>query len=35
MQRIVGATGGAVFIAPDPSKIGDIFMKALALDDGR
>ncbi|WP_433212510.1 substrate-binding domain-containing protein [Dactylosporangium sp. CS-047395] len=35
MQRIVDATGGAVFIAPDPSKIGDIFMKALALDDGR
>ncbi|MEU7865632.1 substrate-binding domain-containing protein [Dactylosporangium sp. NPDC049140] len=35
MQRVVDATGGAVFIAPDPSKIGDIFMKALALDDGR
>ena len=35
MQKIVDATGGAVFIAQDPSKIGDIFMKALALDDGR
>ncbi|MER7281692.1 substrate-binding domain-containing protein [Dactylosporangium sp. NPDC000244] len=35
MQRIVDATGGAVFIASDPSRIGDIFMKALALDDGR
>ncbi|MFI5913940.1 substrate-binding domain-containing protein [Dactylosporangium sp. NPDC051541] len=35
MQRIVDATGGAVFIASDPSKIGGIFMKALALDDGR
>jgi len=32
---IVDATGGAVFVAPDPSKIGEIFMKALALDDGR
>ncbi|WP_432982669.1 VWA domain-containing protein [Dactylosporangium sp. CA-233914] len=35
MQRIVDATGGAVFVAPDPSKIAEIFMKALALDDGR
>ena len=35
MQKIVDATGGAVFIAPDPSKIGEIFMRALALDDGR
>ncbi|MFG2038771.1 substrate-binding domain-containing protein [Dactylosporangium sp. NPDC048998] len=35
MQRIVEATGGAVFVASDPSKIGEIFMKALALDDGR
>ncbi|MER7005258.1 VWA domain-containing protein [Dactylosporangium sp. NPDC000555] len=35
MQRIVDATGGAVFVASDPSKIGEIFMKALALDDGR
>ncbi|MET7417976.1 substrate-binding domain-containing protein [Dactylosporangium sp. NPDC005555] len=35
MQKIVDATGGAVFVAQDPSKIGDIFMKALALDDGR
>ncbi|GAA0732278.1 substrate-binding domain-containing protein [Dactylosporangium roseum] len=35
LQKIVDATGGAVFIAPDPSKIGEIFMRALALDDGR
>jgi hypothetical protein len=35
MQRVVDATGGAVFVATDASKIGDIFMKALALDDGR
>jgi Ca-activated chloride channel homolog len=35
MQKIVDASGGAVFVAPDPSKIGEIFMKALALDDGR
>ncbi|WP_432833574.1 substrate-binding domain-containing protein [Dactylosporangium sp. CA-092794] len=35
MQRIVDATGGAVFLAPDPSKVAEIFMKALALDDGR
>ncbi|MET7393096.1 substrate-binding domain-containing protein [Dactylosporangium sp. NPDC005572] len=35
MQKIVDATGGAVFVATDPSKIGEIFMKALALDDGR
>ncbi|MEV8516156.1 hypothetical protein [Dactylosporangium sp. NPDC051484] len=35
MRRIVDATGGAVFVASDPSTIGAIFMKALALDDGR
>jgi Ca-activated chloride channel family protein len=35
MQRVVDATGGAVFVATDASKIGEIFMKALALDDGR
>ncbi|MEV6925389.1 substrate-binding domain-containing protein [Dactylosporangium sp. NPDC051485] len=35
MQKVVDATGGAVFVAPDPSKIGEIFTKALALGDGR
>ncbi|MGH3646955.1 MAG: VWA domain-containing protein [Micromonosporaceae bacterium] len=31
LESVTGATGGGVFVATDPSKIGDIFLKALAL----
>ncbi|MCW6006528.1 substrate-binding and VWA domain-containing protein [Micromonospora sp. CPCC 205371] len=31
LERITKTTGGGVFIAKDPTKIGDIFLKALAL----
>jgi len=31
LQQIVDATGGGVFIAPDPAEIGGIFLRALAL----
>jgi len=31
LKKVVAVTGGQVFIAPDPSKIGDIFTSALAL----
>jgi Ca-activated chloride channel family protein len=34
LQRITNTTGGEVFISADPSKIGDIFLKALALRSG-
>nr|WP_205861639.1 substrate-binding domain-containing protein [Planosporangium flavigriseum] len=31
LRRITDTTGGGTFIAPDPGKIGDIFLKAIAL----
>jgi hypothetical protein len=31
LQKIPPVTGGGVFIAEDPTKIGDIFLRALAL----
>jgi hypothetical protein len=31
LQRITSTTGGATFLAPDPSKIGDIFLQAVGL----
>jgi hypothetical protein len=34
LKRITATTGGEVFLAPDPSKIGDIFLRALALRSG-
>jgi Ca-activated chloride channel family protein len=34
LGRITSTTGGAVFIAPDPSTIGEIFQRALAFDPG-
>jgi Ca-activated chloride channel family protein len=34
LERITNATGGATFLAADPSKIGEIFIKALGLRTG-
>jgi Ca-activated chloride channel homolog len=34
LTRITQATGGAVFIATDPAKIGEIFLQAIALRPG-
>ncbi len=34
LDRITSTTGGATFLAPDPSKIGEIFIKALGLRPG-
>lgn len=31
MEQITKAVGGGTFVAPDPAKIGDIFLKALSL----
>jgi hypothetical protein len=31
LRRITETTGGGTFIAPDPSRVGDIFLKAIAL----
>jgi Ca-activated chloride channel homolog len=31
LDRITSTTGGATFLAPDPSKIGEIFIQALGL----
>ncbi|NJC73612.1 VWA domain-containing protein [Planosporangium thailandense] len=31
LQTITNTTGGGTFLAPDPAKIGDIFLKAIAL----
>jgi hypothetical protein len=31
LKRITDTTGGGTFTAPDPAKIGDIFLKAIAL----
>jgi hypothetical protein len=31
LQRITNTTGGGTFVAPDPSKMSDIFLKAIAL----
>ncbi len=31
LRRITDATGGATFLAPDPSQVGETFLKALAL----
>jgi Ca-activated chloride channel family protein len=31
LKRITSVTGGGVFVTKDPTKIGDIFLKALAL----
>lgn len=34
LNRITTTTGGATFLAPDPSKMGEIFIKALGLRQG-
>jgi len=34
LKRITDTTGGGTFVAPDPSKVGDIFLKAIALRPG-
>jgi Ca-activated chloride channel homolog len=34
LNRITTTTGGATFLAPDPSKMGEIFIKALGLRPG-
>jgi Ca-activated chloride channel family protein len=34
LRPISSVTGGAAYVARDPSKIGEIFLKALALDPG-
>jgi secreted protein with Ig-like and vWFA domain len=31
LQRITDTTGGATFLAPDPAKIGEIFLQAVGL----
>jgi Ca-activated chloride channel homolog len=31
MERITNAVGGGTFLAPDPAKIGEIFLKAISL----
>ena len=31
LRRITDTTGGGTFVAPDPSRVGDIFLKAIAL----
>lgn len=31
MERVTKLTGGGTFVAPDPAKIGEIFLKAIAL----
>ncbi len=31
LQRITNTTGGGTFVAPDPSKMSDIFLKAISL----
>jgi Ca-activated chloride channel homolog len=34
LEKITQVTGGGVFIVPDPSKIGQIFLQAIALRPG-
>lgn len=34
LKTITNTTGGGTFITPDPSKIGEIFLKAIALRSG-
>ncbi|MEV0716448.1 substrate-binding domain-containing protein [Asanoa sp. NPDC050611] len=34
LDQITAVTGGAVFVAEDPTKIGDIFLKAISLRPG-
>ena len=31
MERITNSVGGGTFVAPDPAKIGEIFLKAVSL----
>jgi len=31
LQQITSTTGGGVFVAEDPTKIGDIFLQAISL----
>ena len=31
MKTVTDAIGGATFVAPDPAKIGEIFLQAIAL----
>jgi hypothetical protein len=31
LQQITNAAGGGTFIAPDPSKMGEVFLKAISL----
>jgi hypothetical protein len=35
MERITNSVGGGTFIAPDPAKIGEIFLKAVSLRTSR
>jgi hypothetical protein len=32
LTRVTSTTGGAVFLAPDPAKVGSVFLRALAVD---
>jgi hypothetical protein len=34
LRRITDTTGGGTFLVPDPSKIGDVFLKAVSLRSG-
>jgi Ca-activated chloride channel family protein len=34
LKRITDATGGGTFLVPDPSKIGDVFLRAISLRSG-
>jgi hypothetical protein len=34
LKRITDTTGGGTFLAPDPAKISDVFLKAIALRNG-
>jgi hypothetical protein len=34
LEKITSATGGGTFVTADPSKIGDIFLRAIALRPG-
>jgi Ca-activated chloride channel family protein len=34
LKRITDTTGGGTFLVPDPSKIGDVFLKGISLRSG-
>jgi hypothetical protein len=35
LEQITKTTGGGVFVAEDPAKIGEIFLKAISLRSAR